>query len=161
MRWTGGIEDSEQEGLSQDGTGRSTLALELARGVSRTLAHHGYATLTEFTLRTGRRVDVIGLDGKGKVVIVEIKSSVEDFRSDGKWPEYLEFCDSFYFAVPESFPQDLIPGDLGLMVGDAYGAAVLRESEDYGMNGSRRRALLLQFALAAGRRLRGWEDPSL
>jgi len=161
MHWTGEIEDSGRASPSQDGEGRSTLALELARGVSRTLAEHGFATLTEFTLKTGRRVDVIGLDRKGKVVIVEIKSSVEDFRSDGKWQEYLEFCDSFYFAVPESFPQDLIPSDQGLMVADAYGAAVLRESEDYRMNGSRRRTLLLQFALAAGRRLRRWEDPGL
>src|SRR5262249_9572389 len=71
----------------------------------------GYGTLTEFPLSSGRRVDVIGLDGQGGVVIVEIKSSVEDYRGDRKWSEYLEFCDAFYFAVPEGFPQELLPPD--------------------------------------------------
>src|SRR3546814_3710321 len=72
-------------------------------------------------------------------------SSVEDFRCDQKWPEYLEYCDQFYFAVPENFPQALIPPAQGLMVADGYGATVVRESADFALNAARRRALLLQF----------------
>jgi len=135
------------------------LAAALARGVSRTLQAHGGATLTEFTLRTGRRVDVIAVDSEGRVTIVEIKTSVADFRSDGKWPEYLEFCDYFYFAVPEDFPRELLPEDCGVMVADAYEAAILAPAEARPVNGSRRRALILRFALAAAQRLNLYADP--
>lgn len=135
------------------------LAAALARGVSRTLRAHGGATLTEFTLRTGRRVDVIGVDDEGRVTIVEIKTSVADFRSDGKWPEYLDFCDYFYFAVPEDFPRDLLPIECGVMVADAYEALILVPSEARPVNGSRRRALILRFARAAAQRLNAYTDP--
>lgn len=135
------------------------LAAALARGVSRTLQAHGGATLTEFTLRTGRRVDVIAVDAEGRVTIVEIKTSVADFRSDGKWPEYLEFCDYFYFAVPEDFPRELLPDDCGVMVADAYEAVILLPADARPVNGSRRRALILRFALAAAQRLNLYADP--
>jgi hypothetical protein len=135
------------------------LAAALARGVSRTLQAHGGATLTEFTLRTGRRVDVIAVDDEGRVTIVEIKTSVADFRSDGKWPEYLEFCDYFYFAVPEDFPRELLPDDCGVMVADAYEAVILAPAECRPVNGTRRRALILRFALAAAQRLMFYVDP--
>jgi hypothetical protein len=135
------------------------LAAALARGVSRTLQARGGATLTEFTLRTGRRVDVIAVDAEGRVTIVEIKTSVADFRSDGKWPEYLEFCDYFYFAVPEDFPRELLPEDCGVMVADAYEAVILAPADARPVNGSRRRALILRFALAAAQRLNFYADP--
>ncbi len=135
------------------------LAAALARGVSRTLQAHGSATLTEFTLRTGRRVDVIAVDDEGRVTIVEIKTSVADFRSDGKWPEYLDFCDYFYFAVPEDFPRELLPGECGVMVADAYEALILVPSEARPVNGSRRRALILRFARTAAQRLNAYTDP--
>jgi len=135
------------------------LAAALARGVSRTLQAHGGATLTEFTLRNGRRVDVIAVDAEGRVTIVEIKTSVADFRSDGKWPEYLEFCDYFYFAVPEDFPRELLPEECGVMVADAYEALILVPAEARPVNGSRRRALILRFALAAAERLSFYTDP--
>lgn len=129
------------------------LALDLARGVGRMLGDLGFATLTEFTLRSGRRVDVIGLDPKGRIAIVEIKSSIEDFRSDRKWRDYLDYCDSFYFAVPDFFPQSVIPEEVGLIVADPFGGVLLRGSPDLPLNGSRRRSLLLSFARAAAQRL--------
>ncbi len=140
-------------------SGRDRLAFDLARGIGRALADHGIASLTEFTLRSGRRVDVIGLDKQGRITIIEIKSSLEDFRSDQKWPEYLEYCDNFYFAVPQGFPQDVLPSEVGLMIADPYGAAILRDSPDFALNAGRRRALFLQFARAAGKRLRQFTDP--
>lgn len=135
------------------------LARQLARGVARTLGDLGYASLFEFTLRNGRRVDVIGLETGGEIVIVEIKTSLEDFRSDAKWPEYLDFCDRFFFAVPEDFPNEILPDDCGLMIADAYGASILREAPALGLNGSRRRALVLRFATAAAQRLNRLIDP--
>ena len=135
-------------------------AQALARGICRMLDAEGHACLHEFTLRNGRRADVIALAGDGRFTIVEIKTSVNDFRSDGKWPDYLDYCDYFYFAVPEDFPQTLIPESCGLIVADAYGAVVLRPSGEDKLNGSRRRHLTLRFAEVAGRRLLRLLDPT-
>lgn len=135
------------------------LAAQLARGVCRMLAEFGYGVLTEFPLKSGRRVDVIGVDAQGGTVIVEIKSSVADFRTDRKWPEYLAFCDHFYFAVPADFPTALLPEDCGLMVADAYGAEILRAAPALAMNGSRRRAQTLRIARMASQRLQRLVDP--
>lgn len=137
------------------------LAIALARGISRTLADQGYGTLVEFSLNNGRRADVIGLDGAGRFVIVEIKTSEADFRADRKWPEYREHCDRFYFAVPIGFPQAILPPECGLMVADAYAAAVIREFDEIPMNGSRRRAQVLRFGLVASERLQRLADPRL
>jgi hypothetical protein len=136
------------------------LRLLLARGVGRALAQRGYASLTEVSLANGRRADVMGLGRAGELVIVEVKSSLQDFRSDGKWPEYREFCDRFYFAVAEDFPRDAIPEDCGLIVADGFGAAVLREAPLVALAAARRKAVTLRFALAGSERLRRLLDPA-
>lgn len=135
-------------------------ALALARGISRMLGDAGKTCLHEFPLRNGRRADLLALAPDGGFTIIEIKTSVADFRTDGKWPEYLEFCDRFYFAVPEEFPQALIPQSCGLIVADAYGAAILRPSPEARLNGSRRKTLTLRYAETAGRRLMRLLDPA-
>lgn len=135
-------------------------ALAIARGVSRMLGDAGQTCLHEFTLRNGRRADVMAMASDGTFTIVEIKSSVTDFRTDNKWPEYLEYCDQFYFAVGEDFPQELIPDYCGLIVADAYGAVVLRDPPEERLNGARRRMLLLRYAEVAGRRLMSLLDPA-
>jgi hypothetical protein len=131
----------------------------LARGVCRAFARHGWTALTEFTLKDGRRADVIALDGRGTVAIVEVKSSRADFRADGKWQDYLAFCDRFYFAVPPAFPRALLPEGCGVLVADAYGAEVLTPAPEQRLHASRRRAVTLRFAQAAGQRLLRAQDP--
>jgi hypothetical protein len=49
----------------------------------------------------GRRADVIGCKISGDLVMIEVKSSVADFRVDTKWQEYLPFCDRFYLIFTE------------------------------------------------------------
>ena len=136
------------------------LRLLLARGVGRALAQRGYATLTEVSLANGRRADVMGLGRAGELVIVEVKSSLQDFRSDAKWPEYREFCDRFYFAVAEDFPREAIPEDCGLIVADGFGGAVLREAPMLALAAARRKAVTLRFALVSSERLRRLLDPA-
>ncbi len=135
------------------GRAAGTEADRLARGVCRFLAARGYSTLTEFPVGSGRRVDVVGLNRDRHFVVVEIKTSPADFRSDAKWPDYLPWCDAFYFAVPDGFPAAILPADRGLLVADAFDAAVLREAPPCTMNPARRRAQILRFALTAGQRL--------
>ena len=134
-------------------------AQRLGRGVCRALGALGYAALTEFPLNSGRRVDVIAVNGAGETVIVEIKTSTADYRCDRKWNEYLEFCDAFYFAVPTAFPLALLPADCGLMIADDYGAEIWRRPAAQPLNSSRRRAQTLRLAFAAMQRLGRLIDP--
>ncbi len=136
----------------------SEVAADVARGVIRLLATMKVSALTEMPLRNGRRVDVMGLAPDGRITVVEIKSSVADFRADHKWPEYLEFCDFFYFAVPEHFPNEILPAAPGLIVADRYHGVILRPAPEVAMNGTRRRSVTLRFARAAADRLARAQD---
>ena len=131
----------------------------LARGICRALEQLGYASLLEFPLANHRRADILALGKRGDLMIIEIKSSVADFRADRKWAFYREFADRLYFAVPNEFPQLLIPEECGLIVADPFGAAVLRHGALTPLAPARRRALTLRFALAAAGRLRRQLDP--
>ena len=131
----------------------------LARGVCRALEQLGYASLLEFPLANGRRADILALGRGGDLVIIEIKSSIADFRADRKWVQYRGFADRFYFAVPKTFPAALIPEDCGLIVADAFAASLIRDGSPNALAPSRRRAVTLRFALAAAARLRRHLDP--
>ncbi len=141
--------------------GRPDVTADLMRGVARHLAALGHGPLLEFVLPTGRRADVVGLGRSGEIVIVEVKSSPEDYRADAKWPEYLEFCDRFYFAVAPGFPVELLPDGEGLLVADRWGAEIIRPAVERTLGGARRRSLLLRFALKASRRLASLTDPEI
>ena len=144
--------------LPPDGR-QSPVAAGIQRGVRRLFAQRGEATLVEFTLANGRRADVIALSPDGRLTIIEIKSSVADFRADQKWPDYQDFCDRFYFAVPETLPLDILPEETGLIVADAFGAAAMREPPEHPLAGARRKAVTLRFARAAAGLLHALADP--
>ncbi len=128
-------------------------AADIVRGVQRMFAELGLASLTEVTLANGRRADVMAIGPKGEVAIVEVKSCLQDFQTDQKWPEYAPYCDRFYFAVDCDFPKERIPDHAGLMVCDGFGGAVLRESLVVALSGARRKAVTLSFARLAAARL--------
>jgi len=136
-------------------------AAAVARGLCRSLADSGCAAITEFVLKSGRRADVCALRPDGAIVIIEIKTSVADLRGDRKWPEYRDYCDEFFFAVPPGFPIEEIPDEVGLIVADAYEAAVLRPGEIERVAAARRKAVTLRFAHAAAGRLMRLMDPSI
>lgn len=132
----------------------------IVRGVRRALHERGFASLVEFPLPCARRADVLGFDDAGGIVIVEVKSGVPDFRADQKWPEYRDWCDTFYFAVDDAFPTELIPDECGLFIADAFGAALIRESPVIRLAGARRNGLIRRAAILSARRLHRIEDPS-
>ncbi len=131
----------------------------LARGVCRMLAQRGFASLTEFSTRDGLRMDVCALGAKGEVWCIEVKSSRQDFMTDRKWEGYLGWCDRFFFAVPESFPDEILPPEHGLIRADAYGADILRWGPEDKLAGARRKAMTLQFARNAAQRVLVLTDP--
>ena len=140
-------------------TACSNAAAAITRGVCRMLRAQGYEVLREFKLTSRRRADIAGLDRNGGFVIVEVKSSLADFRADGKWPEYIPHCDAFYFAVDGTFPLDVLPGDQGLIVADAFDGVIRRPAPERRMNGNRRRAQIQYFARQAARHLERLIDP--
>lgn len=128
-------------------------AADVARGVSRLLIREGFSPILEFSLANGRRLDVAALGTDGTVAGVEIKVALADLRTDLKWPDYLEFCELFYFAIPPDFPDEFVPPGTGLIVADRYGGAIVRPAQPAILHASRRKAVTLRFAKVAAERL--------
>ncbi len=142
-----------------DETSGGLEARDLARGVCRAFRDMGFAPLTEFPLGNGRRVDVAAVDRRGSVAVAEVKASLADYRADRKWPEYLDHCDFFYFAVAADFPRAELPEEHGLLIADRFGDDLARPAPERRLNANRRRALTLRFARAAAERLQRLQDP--
>lgn len=147
--------------MSAGDTGRGAVTERLARGAARHLADLGAGVVSEFTLPDGRRLDLMALLPDGRLWAVEVKSGINDFRADAKWPGYAQWCDGLWFCVDPAFPLALIPQELGLLVADSFGAHVVREPVAHPLHPSRRKAVTLRFALMAARRLQGASDPRL
>ena len=124
----------------------------VTRGAARLLVQLGFAPAPEAPLPNGRRADLMALGPRGEIAIVEVKSSLEDFRADQKWTEYAPYCDVFYFAVAPEFPREFLPQGLGLIVADGFGGAVLAEAPVVPLAPARRRALTLAFGRLAALR---------
>lgn len=142
-----------------DGAAEKLVADDVARGVARLFLRHDWLSLVEVPLGNGRRVDVMALCPKGSVTIVEIKVSRADLLGDGKWPDYLAYCDRYFWAVPQGFDltlfdrPELMPDRAGLIVADRYDAAMVRDAAEFPLGASRRKAETLRFARRAARRL--------
>ncbi|MHA3916495.1 MmcB family DNA repair protein [Halovulum sp. GXIMD14793] len=131
----------------------------LARGVCRHLTTLGLTSVTEFVPTRGLRVDVIALDKKGEIWIIECKSSRADYMSDSKWQGYLDWCDRFFWAVDEDFPTDLLPTETGLIIADPYDASLIRPAPVSRLAAPRRKAVTLKLARTAAERLLRATDP--
>lgn len=140
---------------------QSEAALTIQRGVGRLFHQQNFAVVTELSLATGRRADVVGLGQTGEIWIVEIKSSIEDFRADLKWPDYRPSCDRLFFATRPEVPLEIFPTDAGLILADGYGAEIIRAAPEHRLAGATRKAMLLRFGHAAANRLHGLIDPGL
>lgn len=134
-------------------------AAHILRGVQRLLRSLGIESLAEVPLNNGRRADVMGVKYDGTIWIVEIKSSIADFRSDNKWPEYRDYCDALSFAVAPDFPNEILPADAGLILADAYGGDITRPASEARLSPARRKAVTLSFARLSAARLQGLLDP--
>ena len=144
----------------------SVSAQDVARGIARLFLDHDMVALTEVPLGNGRRADIMALDGAGRITIVEIKVARGDLLGDLKWPDYLDYCDRFFWAVPPILARILdeeryLPGEAGLIVADRYDAAIVREAAHRPMAPARRKSEVLRFARRAARRLSAQIDPSL
>src|SRR6185295_6577281 len=139
---------------------QSQTALAVARGTMRLLHQLGFSAVSELPLPSGRRADLTALNAAGDIWIVEIKSSIEDFRADQKWMDYRAHCDRLFFATTLDVPCDIFPKDTGLIVADAFGAQLVCEAPEHRLHSSTRKSMMLMFARAAARRLQALADPT-
>jgi hypothetical protein len=142
------------------------VASDVARGVTRLFCRHDLFAICEVPLPNGRRADLMGVDSKGNLAIVEIKVAKSDLVGDCKWTDYLEYCDRFYWAVPPELAsilegEQFLPGEAGLIVADRYDAALVRHAVHRPLAPARRKAELLRFARRAARRLSEQLDPTV
>lgn len=145
--------------LPADGR-QSQTALAVARGTARLLHAHGFSVVSELPLPSGRRADLAGLHANGEIWIVEIKSSVADFRADQKWQDYRAHCDRLFFATSQDVPCEIFPPDTGLIVADAFGAEFHCEAPEHRLAAATRKAMLVLIARAAALRLQSLIDPN-
>lgn len=136
-------------------------AAAILRGVQRLLRSHDFESIAEAGLSNGRRADAIAIGPNGDVWIVEIKSSIADFRSDNKWPEYRDYCDRLFFAVAPDFPSGILPADTGLMLADRYGGEIIRDAPETRLSAARRKVVTLAFARVAAARLASAIEPPI
>ncbi|MBX3598346.1 MAG: MmcB family DNA repair protein [Rhizobiaceae bacterium] len=132
---------------------QSERAMLVRRGVQRLLVDMGMHVLPEISLSTGRRADLVALTRQGDIWIIEIKSSVEDFRVDRKWPEYRLHSDRFFFATHPEVPAGIFPAECGFILSDGYGAEIMREAPEHRISAAARKALMLRLARAGAARL--------
>jgi hypothetical protein len=139
---------------------QSATAAAIQRGTGRMLLSAGFASICELSLVIGRRADLIAINTKGEIWIVEIKSSPADYLSDHKWHDYMAYCDRFYFAIPADMDPGLIDETAGLMIADAWGAEIVREACQAKLSSARRKAITLLLARSASLRLQSTIDPN-
>jgi len=156
--------------LPMDNTARITLvpppdrrqsetALAIARGTARLLRSLGFTCISELPLPSGRRADLVALNERGEIWIVEIKSSVEDLRADQKWHEYRAHCDRLFFAFTQDLPCEIFPEETGLIIADAYGAHMQCEAPEHKLAAATRKQMTVRFGMAAALRINRLVDP--
>src|ERR1043166_4767818 len=138
---------------------QSETALVVARGTARLLRSLGFACVSELALPSGRRADLVALNERGEIWIVEIKSSVEDLRADQKWHEYRAHCDRLFFAFTQDLPCEIFPEGTGLIIADAYGAHMQCEAPEHKIAAATRKQMTVRFGMAAALRINRLVDP--
>ena len=132
---------------------QSEKALMVRHGVQKLFLRLGIPVLSELPLADGRRADLVGIDRKGGIIIVEIKSSIGDLKADHKWPDYRAHCDRLYFASHSEVPIELFPEDCGFILADGFDGYIMREAPEHRMSAPARKAIMLRFSRVAAKRL--------
>jgi hypothetical protein len=139
---------------------QSQTALTVARGTMRLLLSHGFTCVSELPLPSGRRADLVGIGRSGEIWIVEIKSSIADFRADQKWMDYRMHCDRLFFATTVEVPCEIFPKDTGLIVADGFGGEFVCDAPEHKLPGPTRKVMTLRVAQCASLRLQSLIDPA-
>jgi hypothetical protein len=138
---------------------QSETALAVARGTARLLRSLGFACISELPLPSGRRADLVALNERSEIWIIEIKSSVEDLRADHKWEDYRAHCDRLFFAFTQDVPCEIFPKETGLIVADAYGAHMFCDAPEHRLAAPTRKLMTVRFGLLAAQRMSRLLDP--
>ena len=141
-------------------------AQEVARGIKRLFARNDIWCVEEMALPNNRRADLMGIDARGQIVLVEIKVARGDLLGDNKWPDYLDFCDRFFWGVPPVLDRSpletegFMPERCGVIVADGYDAEILRQAPLEPLAAARRKSQVEKLARIAMRRNTALIDPN-
>ena len=161
------MDPADSLNAAAEATTEDRAARAVARGIARLFARNDIWCLAEMPLRNGRRADLMGIDGKGRIVLVEIKVSRADLLGDGKWTDYLDYCDRYYWGLPPSLDRAPLetppfrPETCGVIVADGYDAEILRPAASLPLAAARRKVEVERLARTALRRMNGLADPQL
>ena len=143
----------------------SETARDVSRGIMRLFGRNDIWCIAEMPLKNGRRADLMGVDAKGMVTIVEIKVARGDLLGDAKWPDYLDYCDRFYWGVPPGLDRSPLegvgyqPDCCGVIVADGYDAEIVRPAPLHPLAAARRKVQVERLARTAMRRHTMLLDP--
>ncbi len=141
------------------------VAADVARGITRLFARNNVWCAPEVPLQNSRRADLMGIDAKGLIVIVEIKVARGDLLGDSKWPDYLDYCDRYYWGVPPGLDRAPLesaafqPELSGVIVADGYDAEIVRQAPLTRLAAARRKVQVERLARLAMRRHTALLDP--
>lgn len=83
----------------------------------------------EVELSPHLRCDILCITYEEQVIIIELKTCKQDFKSDNKWQKYMDYCDYFYFFSPRDIvPIDEIDNKVGLLYLDGNNVITIREA---------------------------------
>jgi hypothetical protein len=117
--------------------GQSETARAIEKGLCRLLRERGCLVLRELILPSGKRADIVALRSNGEIWIIEIKSSLQDFRIDRKWSEYHDFCNRLFFAITPNM-KDVFPERVGLVRANRFGGEIIRIPSHHRLLGAHR-----------------------
>ena len=119
----------------------------------------GYQVLSEFSLPNKRRVDIIAINLKKEIIIIEIKSKKKDLNYDKKWKSYLNYCNYFYFACNEKITNVNFSQNIGIIQKKFNKIKIIKESKYKKLSQIKKNKLILNFALSAASKFHRLIDP--
>ncbi len=158
---------TDPEILADPSSDTAPRAAEVARGIMRLFARNDIWCLTEMPLRNNRRADLMGIDAKGQIVIVEIKVARGDLLGDNKWTDYLDYCDRFYWGLCPQLDrtpvesEEFRPDACGVIVADSYDAEIIRPAPLAPLAAARRKVEVERLSRTAMRRMTALIDPKI
>ena len=134
------------------------LTRKILQNTMRFLSAKGYRVLSEFALPNKKRVDIIGINLKKEIVIVEVKSNKNGIKLDKKWKNYLNYCNYFYFACSEKLNLNFSE-NIGIIRNNCNKIEITKEPKYKKLPENKKNKLIFKISLSAISKFHRLIDP--